>query len=165
MRNVIDKSCRENKNTHFMFNNFFSENRTVCEIMSRHLVETEGPQMTSQHGAYALRVGLARLYALMRMHTPTPTRSGNHVRARTHAQACTHKPLRNTCFPIATMVSLTRLNVTLHVHCLSCLMLNPVVHKVTAVLLKGLALATLPNEKRLAYRPTYHEQVFCATPK
>ena len=23
MRNVLDKSCRENQNTHFMFNNFF----------------------------------------------------------------------------------------------------------------------------------------------
>jgi hypothetical protein len=28
-----DKSCRENKNTHFMFNNlFFSENRAIYEI-------------------------------------------------------------------------------------------------------------------------------------
>jgi hypothetical protein len=25
MRNVSDKSCRENQNTHFMFNNFFSK--------------------------------------------------------------------------------------------------------------------------------------------
>ena len=40
--------------------------------------------MTSQHGADALRAGLARLYARMRMHTPT--RPGNHM----HAQACTH---------------------------------------------------------------------------
>jgi hypothetical protein len=33
MRNVSDKSCRENQNTHFMFNNFFSENPVVYEIM------------------------------------------------------------------------------------------------------------------------------------
>ena len=39
--------------------------------MSKNIVETEGPQMTSQHGAHALRAGLARLYARMRVHTPT----------------------------------------------------------------------------------------------
>jgi hypothetical protein len=46
--------------------------------------------VTSQHGAYALRAGLTRLYARMRMHTFT--RPGNH----THAQACTHRPICNT---------------------------------------------------------------------
>ena len=56
--------------THFIFSNFFSENRTVYEIMSKNLVETEGSQMTSQHGAYALHARLARLYARMRMHAP-----------------------------------------------------------------------------------------------
>ena len=35
--------------------------------MLKNVVETEGPQMTSQYGAYALRAGLARLYARMRM--------------------------------------------------------------------------------------------------
>jgi hypothetical protein len=39
--------------TYFMFNNFFSENRTVYEIIPKNVVETEGPHMTSQHGAYA----------------------------------------------------------------------------------------------------------------
>ena len=34
VNNVSDKTCRENQNTHFMFNNFyFSENRAVYEIM------------------------------------------------------------------------------------------------------------------------------------
>ena len=34
MRNMADKTCRENENTHFMFNNFFIlENRAVYEIM------------------------------------------------------------------------------------------------------------------------------------
>jgi hypothetical protein len=70
-----------------MFNNFFPESRTVYEIMSKNVVETEGPQMTSQYGAYALRAGLARLYVRMHMHTPT--RSGTHTHACTsmHAQA------------------------------------------------------------------------------
>jgi hypothetical protein len=33
MRNVSDKSCTENQNTHFMFNNIFPQNRAVYEIM------------------------------------------------------------------------------------------------------------------------------------
>jgi len=32
MRNVSDKSCRENQNTHFMFKNFFL-NGAIYEIM------------------------------------------------------------------------------------------------------------------------------------
>jgi hypothetical protein len=70
--------------THFMFSKFVSENRTVYEIMSKNLVETEGPQMTSQYGAWALRAGLARLYVRMRMHTPTGPGTPH---ARTHARA------------------------------------------------------------------------------
>jgi len=30
MRNVSDKSCRGNQNTHFVFNNFFSFRRSCC---------------------------------------------------------------------------------------------------------------------------------------
>jgi hypothetical protein len=46
--------------------------------MSKNIVETEGPQITS-HGVYGLRAGLARLHARMHMHTPT--RPGNHMHA------------------------------------------------------------------------------------
>ena len=88
MRNVLDKSCRENENAHFMFRNFFSENRTVYEIISKNTVETEGLQVTSQYGAYAVHAGLARLYARMRMHTAS--RPGTHMHARTHARTRTH---------------------------------------------------------------------------
>jgi hypothetical protein len=35
----------EKMNTYFMFNNFFPENRTVYEIKSKHMEESEGPQM------------------------------------------------------------------------------------------------------------------------
>jgi hypothetical protein len=48
MRNVSDKSCRENQNTHFVFSNvFIFENRTVYEIMwkKKKLVERGRPQM------------------------------------------------------------------------------------------------------------------------
>jgi len=36
LRNVSDKSCVEDQNTHFVFNNlFFSKNCAVCEIMRK----------------------------------------------------------------------------------------------------------------------------------
>jgi hypothetical protein len=40
MKNVSDESCRENQNTHFMLINFFFENGSVYEIMSKN-EETE----------------------------------------------------------------------------------------------------------------------------
>jgi len=44
MRIVSDESCRENQNTHFMFNNpFFLENRAVYEIMWKNAVEPDRP--------------------------------------------------------------------------------------------------------------------------
>jgi len=45
MRNVSDKSCRENQNTHFVFSNFFF-NRTVYETMWKNMVQPDRPQMT-----------------------------------------------------------------------------------------------------------------------
>ena len=80
-----------------MFSNFFSENRTVYEITSKNLVEIEWPHTTSQHGAYALRAGLARLYARMRMHMPT--RPGIHVHARTRKHAHTDQYVILIAFP------------------------------------------------------------------
>jgi hypothetical protein len=55
--------------------------------MPKHIAETEGPQMTSQYGAYALHAGLARLHARMRMHNTTCL--GN-PHARTHALTHSH---------------------------------------------------------------------------
>ena len=45
MRNVSEKSCRENPNTHFMFT-FFPENRAVCEIMWKNIVQPDSPRTT-----------------------------------------------------------------------------------------------------------------------
>jgi hypothetical protein len=69
MRNIFDKISRENQNTYFRLNNFFSENRAVYETMSEPLVEPERLQMTTQHGAYVLHTAQARLHA--RSHTET----------------------------------------------------------------------------------------------
>jgi hypothetical protein len=46
MRNVSDKICRENQNTHFTFNNFFFENRIIYKIMLKNIVKPDRPQMT-----------------------------------------------------------------------------------------------------------------------
>jgi hypothetical protein len=51
MTHALGKSCSENKTI------FFSEYRTVDEIMSKNLVDTYGPQITSQYGSYALHAG------------------------------------------------------------------------------------------------------------
>ena len=48
--------------------------------MSKNEVETDGPQMTSQYGTYALHAGLATLHARMRMHISM--RPGTHIHAR-----------------------------------------------------------------------------------
>jgi hypothetical protein len=65
--------------------------------MWKNLAETEGPQMTPQHGAYALHAGLARLHELVRMHTPT--------RPDAHMHACTNTPTIDTyCFSTAKII-------------------------------------------------------------
>jgi len=40
------QSCRENQNTHFIFNTVFSESRAVYEAMWKNMVEPDWPQMT-----------------------------------------------------------------------------------------------------------------------
>jgi len=42
MRNVVDKSYIENKNTHFIYYNFFFENRALYEIMWKTWYNREG---------------------------------------------------------------------------------------------------------------------------
>jgi hypothetical protein len=46
MRNVWDQICRENLNIHFIFRNFFFENRAIYAIMWKNIVEQDRPQMT-----------------------------------------------------------------------------------------------------------------------
>jgi len=55
MRNVSDKSCRENQNTHFIINNIFPENRAVYEITWKNTVQPDRPQITIWYGACVFR--------------------------------------------------------------------------------------------------------------
>jgi hypothetical protein len=96
MRNVPDKSCRGNQNTHFLFHNvfFFVENRAVYQIMWKDIVEREKSQMTIWRMRRACCIPMATY---------------------------THSEYVNTyVFSTATVVMRTRLNVTLYVHWLSC---------------------------------------------
>jgi len=47
MRNVSDKSCRENQNMHLLFNSFFPDNCSTCEIMWKSMVEAEATDDTT----------------------------------------------------------------------------------------------------------------------
>jgi len=46
MRNVTDKICTENQNTHFVFSNFFLGNHDMYEVMWKNTVQRGRPQMT-----------------------------------------------------------------------------------------------------------------------
>jgi len=45
MRNVSDKSCAGNENTHFVFSNFYFENRAVNEKTRKNIVEWSRSQI------------------------------------------------------------------------------------------------------------------------
>ena len=45
-RNVLEEIWRENQNSHFVFNNFYSANRAVYEMMWENSVEPDRTQMT-----------------------------------------------------------------------------------------------------------------------
>jgi hypothetical protein len=83
--------------THILFSITFSENCTVYEIMSKNIVKTEGPQMMSQYGAYALCTGLARLHAHMCMYAPM--RPGTHMHAHLRKHAHTDQYVILIAFP------------------------------------------------------------------
>jgi hypothetical protein len=73
MRNVSDKSSRENQKTHFIFNNL-SSNLAVYEVMSKNMVEPERPHM--------IIITCMRLACwVSKIYTRLPT----HTHAFTHA--------------------------------------------------------------------------------
>jgi hypothetical protein len=57
MRNVSDRSFRENQNTHFMLSNLPLENRAVYEIMWKSAVKPGRPETTVLYDARALHSG------------------------------------------------------------------------------------------------------------
>jgi len=100
VRNVSDKSCTENQNTHFVFSNFFIsfENRAVYEIMWKNIVERGRSQMTIQRMRVACWIPNA-----------TNTHSEYVILIAFALRQWWHK-----------RPSVLRICVTLFVHCLSC---------------------------------------------
>ena len=94
MRNVLNKICRKNQNTHFMFSDFFSENRAVCELMSENVVETGRLQMATWRRVACWISKATRAQAHVSVRSPTPTHPHPHTHAHTH----THKYIRLMLF-------------------------------------------------------------------
>ena len=89
MRNLLDKGCTENQNTFYVQWLVF-ENLAVYEIMSKNVVEPEGPQQSRAHTSGMLdKQGYTRVRACTRPRSRTPTRVRTHGRA--HTQTHTHK--------------------------------------------------------------------------
>ena len=86
----------------------FAENLAVYEMIQKNVVEPETPHST-WYMRVAYCISKATRAKARSPHAPTPTRT------RTHTEVCnTH------CFSTATVVSWTRHDVTLYVHCLYC---------------------------------------------
>jgi hypothetical protein len=74
MKNVLDKSWRENENTLVVFNNIFSEHRTIYEIMSKNIMKSESNNW--RHNMVHTRCMLDKQGY---MHVPTSTRPRAHA--------------------------------------------------------------------------------------
>ena len=83
MRNVSDKSCGENQTAHFMFNPP-PENRSIREIMWKNIV---------QRGRHQMKIWLMAIACWL-------------------TKVQTLRICNAYCFPLATMVARTRLDVT-----------------------------------------------------
>jgi hypothetical protein len=132
MVNVSNKRCRRNESAHFMSSNFFSsENRAVFEIMSKKVVEPERPQLTIWRRVAYWISKATRPQAHSCVCAPTPTHTRTHTHTHTHTHLLTHirthahtdKYVSYLCFLTPTVVSRTRLIVTLYVRGLSCFLL------------------------------------------
>jgi hypothetical protein len=112
MRNVSSKNCEENQNTHFLSSNFFLP-KIVCKLMSKKIVEPERPQKTIWRHVlcWIIKAKRAQAHACYRdPHT------------HTHKRAHTFGIWDDYCFSTATVAYWVRLNVTLNIPCLSCLL-------------------------------------------
>ena len=56
MRNILDKNVVDNNKVHILCSINFSKNYTLYDIMPKNIVMTEGPQIMSKYGAYALQL-------------------------------------------------------------------------------------------------------------
>jgi hypothetical protein len=81
MRNTLDTFCRENQNMYFMSSNF-SENHAVYEIMSKNIVDREGPQIVT--------IWRMRLEYWISKGTSTHAQAAAHASRHPHARSQKH---------------------------------------------------------------------------
>ena len=94
LRNVSDKNCRENQNTHFMFNNFFWKSWPLWNNVEKY---NRSGQATEDNIIRRMRFAW------------WISESTNTLRI-----------CNNYCFTTVTVVTRTRLNDMFYIHCLSC---------------------------------------------
>ena len=105
MRNVSDKSCRGNQNTHFGFSNYFLKSRRFWDNVEKYCREGQA----TDDNTCILRRTRFSCWITKARHTDTPTLR-----------------IRNTyCFSATTMVTRPHLSVMLYVHCLPCFKTKP----------------------------------------
>ena len=95
IQSVLYRTCTETRNTYFMFSYLFfpPEYRAVCAIVWKNIIQGGRPQRT----IWRMRISCC---------IPKATNTLRLCNAR--------------CFSTTTVVTRTRLMVTLYVHCLSC---------------------------------------------
>jgi hypothetical protein len=113
--NVVEKI-----KTHFMFSDFFPENRAVYEIMRKIWWSQRGNKrrhnMAHTHWMRN-KQGYTHAHACIRPRIRAPIRTCDRSHAHTH----THRQICNIyCSSTAPIFTRTLLNVTLYVHCLCC---------------------------------------------
>jgi len=101
MRNVSERSCRENQNN-FIFSNFFSENRVVYEIMRKNTVGADRLHMTVWWCAEKMRFTCWITKIRIQTHT-------HNICVTPHVL---QRILNINCFSTATVVTRTHLSVT-----------------------------------------------------
>ena len=104
IRKFSEKICRDDQNTHFMFNNFFRKSRRLWDNVKKY--------GTAQQATHDNIIRCMRFVCSITKATDTHS----------------HYLIRTYCFSTTRMVTWTRLNVTLYVHYLSCLSLNTCAH-------------------------------------
>jgi hypothetical protein len=87
MRNVSNKTSKENQNTRFIFSKFFPEKCALYEIMLKNMVEPERGHKWQYGGVVC--AGLVRLH----------TQNHKAVRVHPHPHACTRTEICNIAFP------------------------------------------------------------------
>ena len=107
MRNVLDKSFRGKEHILCLITFFIKSYRLWDNV------ETFGKDWGGKNDVtiWHIRVASWKSKATC-TYAHAHAQAPGYPQARTHAQACTHKPISNTAFP--------RLSVTLYVPCLSC---------------------------------------------